>query len=750
MSRWLTVALVAVAALMVAITALPAEVWRQPATDAGYSGFDANLMYAGSDAGSVAVTRDAVEMTSGVQSLSTLNLATTPLDRLTGTIDVTITANANATTPFRLGWWSPEDDAGYFVDFGQAPDDFLTVEGMSNGTADRTLLGGDASNVTYLGPYSTGTPYRITFSLDRAAGVLVFHVTDLAAGVTKFARVTSAQFPDLFNAPRLSLTASTQGGSGSAQVALSRWTLTFPHARFWAVKIDDSTATAAMIALAVAGAILLLVTAGLALARRRPTTSPWIDVPRRLWPWIAGAFIVYLAGNAALFQLGGHPFDMGDEKLYAYVSRAYGTSQLFYLPNVVSLARIFGGVPHNEFAFPYEPAIAYLFAGIGAVNSALFAGGGVFALDSKSVEYLVKAVNVLFGLGDAILIFAILRLIGTSLRWSLAATALFLFNPAVWFSMSVWGQTHVISIFFVLLAILMAELELPVWAWLALATACLTRPQMIVFGLVLGVVLLRKFGWRQNVRAASLAVIAVFLALLPLTLATSPSLPVDIMLNNFQTQQGAASASLVPVSQDAYSVWPLIGYVLQGAPSIAQITTLSSDVIAGSLTYQRAAQILTGIALLAVVTALALRRRTELGRGGYIPLVAVAITSFLMLLTGIVATYFVLALPLLLLCRRWMSAAAYFYVAIVWTITTFVPMYGDMGTFLSAQDYPLLAPSQNAVTQLFVNLYQWDRFITVAIVANVCAVAWLAAITFGKTATSYAESAEPGPSAVWS
>src|SRR6185437_2921287 len=119
-----------------------------------------------------------------------------------------------------------------------------------------------------------------------------------------------------------------------------------------------------------------------------------------------------------------------------------------------------------------------------------------FSPDSRSVEYFIKAVNVLFGLADGAFIYAILRLIGATRRWSLIAAALFLFNPAVWFSMSVWGQTHVISLFFVLAAVWFAEKHLPVWAWLALTAALLTRPQMIVFGLVLGLVFIRKFSWR--------------------------------------------------------------------------------------------------------------------------------------------------------------------------------------------------------------------------------------------------------------
>src|SRR5260370_41965428 len=95
-----------------------------------------------------------------------------------------------------------------------------------------------------------------------------------------------------------------------------------------------------------------------------------------------------------------------------------------------------------------------------------------------------------------------------------------------------------------------------------------------------------------------------------------------------------------------------------------------------------------------------------------------------MVLTGVGATPFLLALPFLLLCRRWMGSTAYLYVAAIWTLTTFVPMFGDMGVVISQQDYPLLAPASNMVTRFFIYLYSWDRFVTVSVVGNIFAVVW--------------------------
>jgi hypothetical protein len=454
---------------------------------------------------------------------------------------------------------------------------------------------------------------------------------------------------------------------------------------------------------------------------------------------VVAGVAIYLFGNALLFPLGGHPFDFRLEEMYAYVARSYGLDQMYYLPNAMSLAKFWGGIPYIEASFPYGPVFGYLYAAIGWLISVLFAGGGTFPLTASYLPYVLKTVNVLFGLADAVLIYAILRQLRASVRWAMVASALFLFNPAVWFSMSVWGQTHVISLFFVLAVVWFAEKRLPLWAWLALAAALLTRPQMIVFGLLLGIVLFRKFPIKTNVLAISYAIVISFILLLPFALSISPSLPIDVTLNNFRIQQaGGNQERLTTVSQDAYSIWPLVTYILNGASGQVRAFTPSSTQVFGVLTYQRLGLILTVSALLAVSVALAFRRRTDIEDGGYLPLVALGISSFLMLLTGVVATHFLLALPFFLLCRRWMGSVAYFYVAIIWTVATLVPMYGDMGVVISAGDYPLLARTHNALTRFVIALYAWDRFITVSIVANICAVIWLAYLIFRPSQTGRA------------
>jgi hypothetical protein len=710
---------------MLALTLIPAEVWAAPSYDEIYRGFDTNLI---STSGVVHVGPDTADATASATSVSTLNLATTPRRTLTASVDAIVLKNEGAVQPLRIGVWSPWTGTGYFVAFGPAPNDEINIETVSGGTPGATLLGGKALSAT-VGRYELNSSYHVTFLVDRAAGVIRATVSGIGADAN--ASLAKSESPGLFGNVQLSLTASATAGSGTSHFILRNYSLTLPHERAWTVNVNDSVVKDLTIVLASLGIVALVISA--IAHRRRPDGPKRGRLSIRFWWLVIGAASLYLIGNVALFRLGGHPFDFANEQLYAYVAKAYGPAQLYFLPDVTSLAGTWGGVPWLQASFPYEPVIAYLFTGIGWLSSILFASAGAFSAASLQLAYLIKLVNVAFGLADGALIYLILRQLGVGERWSRIGAAFFVFNPAVWFSMSIWGQTHVISIFFVLLAILFAQRHMPFWAWLALAAACLTRPQMVAFGLLLGAAFLKKFTWRESLAALSWTVIAVFIALVPLTLVTSPSLPVDIMLNNFHVQEaGGNQASLTTVSQSAYSVWPLVTYIFHGASGTDRAYTPSAALLIGSITYQMASQVLTVLALVVTTAAVIVRKRSAIESGGYLPLVAVGVTSFLMLLTGVVATHFLLALPLLLLCRRWMDSIAYCFVAAVWSVSTLVPMFGDMGTVISSNAYPLLAPANNPVTRFFVELYVWDRFITVAIVANICAMIWLAVLAYRR------------------
>lgn len=726
-------AVVGVATAIAVVSLIPAEIWAQPAVDQEYRDFDPNLVYAsGGSLGSVQVTGAALTLNAQPHGTSAVTLLTTPLQRVVVAFDVTIEESLGTATPLRIGVWSPLNGDGYFVVFGVRPPNAITIDGTTKGGNGASAVPGVLLRRTEIGAYDLGTPYRIVLDLDRASSVISYQVF---AGGARLGgdSVTPHDLPDLFQPVRLSLTASSASISGPTQAVVSNYDVKLLHERFWTSKVDDARAQAVLLLLAVAASLLVLgaiVRGVFLIPKRLPAFAGAAGrlvraIPRRSVAVVvaAGATAIYVLGNAFLFRFAGHPFDMGGARVFAYVASHYGPVQLYYLPNIVSLAAVWDGTPFMEAGYPYGPLSTYLFTAIGKLYG-VFVGLPSPAPGDLGLEAAIKSVNVLFGLADAALIYLVLGRTDVFGRWRLIASALFLFNPAVWFSMSVWGQTHVISLFFVLAAIALAESGFVTWSWLALIASCLTRPQMLVFGLLLGIVLLRKFDWRTNLRAISWAVVSTFLILLPLTIASSPSLPVDLVINNFRVQEaGGNDPYLTTVSQGAYSLWPLIT-ALQGATSTARIYAPSLVSFIGPLSYQRTSQILTGLAMLGLVVFLLTRKREAFQAGRYIPVLAVGISAFLMLLTGIVSTHFLLALPILILCRRWLGSIAYLFVVVTWTVTTLVPMFGDMGTILTHQNL-LLAPTFQPITDFFIHTYRWDRFITAGVVANLCVVVWL-------------------------
>jgi len=733
LQRLLLVTLSGLGCACVALTLLPAQTWRHPTVDVTYSGVDPGLVVgqygARADKGDQAVSSSAIHL-GAERSRSVINLVTSPMDKFNVDFDITVYPDQrgqNSSTVVAL--WSPLTAAGYMLSFSE-PAQSVETRVVLHGSVGQILQSGQTIRRHEIGSFRSGEVYRVKVEVDKRDRA---RFSIAGPGLHIEDTLSRDDLEDLFRSVRLSITAGTTYLSGSSDVVLANYHLILPHQVFWANKVDDQHERLLLIVLSAVG---MCVVGASTIWQILRATRPRVPDPhprslrsvisKRSVLIVGGGIAAYLVVNVLLFQVGNHPFDMGNEEVYAYVGGAYGPWHLYYLPNTVSLAWIWGGIPYAETGFPYEPVFAYLFSGIGSFSHLVF--GDVAAL-SKQLEYAIKFVNVVFALADGWLIYLITRKLTVNKFWSLLAAGLFVFNPAVWFSMSVWGQTHVISLTFVLIAIWAAEMAWPLVAWLSLAAACLTRPQMLVFGLVLGVFLLRRFTAQKNLVAISLTVIVVFATLAPLTLATSPSLPVDVMANNFRIQEaGGNDPMLTTVSQDAYSVWPLVTYFRQGASGFYRSFTPSAQSLLGSVTYQRAGLAATAIVLLVVLFVLLRRKREDLLGGAYLPLVALGIVGFLMFMTGLVATHFLLALPFIILCRRWISSGAFFFIVIVWTITTLVPMYGDMGNVIARLDYPLLSPLHNRVTRFFVELYSWDRFITFATLANTAVLIWIAVV----------------------
>lgn len=712
---------VSTAVAMVLVTAVPVGTWRHASTGTVYRGFDRNLLSVNElndethNPGRVHVSADAVQISTVPDSLPSVHLLTTSSRSFRAGMKVLVRTDLAGTTPLRLGLWNPRSDAGYFLVFGPAPDDAISTEAVVGGIPVQTLVGGTVDRVVR-GRYLPGQTYTFGLTVDKAKGLITYDLAGPGLESPIRTKATPSTPPGLLTELKLTLTASAASTSGISSSTLEDYSLSVLPESGGAVRVDDPHATALLILLGIIGATLLAI-AGVATARRLKIDPPkpaswWRRKPLRV---VGGAVLAVLIANAILFGLGTAPFDMADQRTWSYIAAAYSPIQVYLLAPFISVARAWNGVPYSEAVFPYQPVMVYLFTLFGWI-SRLFG--------SFQIDYLVKAVNVAFGLVDGFLIFSILRRLHVSPRWSIVAAALFVFNPAVWFSMSIWGANHVLSLFFVLLAILLLEHDHPIGAWLALGVGSLTRPQMLVLGVLVGVVLLRRFSLWRNAYAMSWVVIVIFLLMIPFTIAISPSLPVDLVANTVQVQAlGGNEKALTTVSLDAYSFWPLVDFYIGEQSGLGRIFYPSDSSLIGTLTYHQAGLLATIAILIGAIGMLASRSRTSLIAGGYIPLVAFGVSGFLIFTTGLAATHFILVLPFILLSRPWLSPAAYYSIVAGWTITTLIAMYGILAIDLANSDF-LHAPlfGQNAplrsVTSFVAQLYTSDRTISVGAVTN--------------------------------
>ena len=252
---------------------------------------------------------------------------------------------------------------------------------------------------------------------------------------------------------------------------------------------------------------------------------------------------------------------------------------------------------------------------------------------------------------------------------------------------------------------------------------------MLVPAFLLGLVFLRRFSLKENLYAVSWTIVLFFLILAPFSLAISPSMPVDLFANLLFVQEaGGNERALTTVSLDAFNIWPLVTYFSEGVQGRARFYYPSAEPLIGLLSFQRISQILTLGVVLGMGALIMFRPKSGRESGDYLPFLTLGTLGFLMLKTGLAGTHFLMGLPLIILCRRWLHPANYYFLVAVWSVTTLVSMYGSLGFGISdvGDLAPALHHTKNMLTRLFMYLQSADWFITLGVSANVLVVLWLA------------------------
>jgi Gpi18-like mannosyltransferase len=214
---------------------------------------------------------------------------------------------------------------------------------------------------------------------------------------------------------------------------------------------------------------------------------------RKEFAVIAAVLFSAFAVRFLLFPIQGHWYDIQLIEKWTWVATEQGIRGFYR--NVWS---------------DYPPFNIYLFAGSGAAAKLL----GVYG--EATLATLVKLVPTLFDLATAGLIYYFVRK-HSSFKVGLIAAALYAFNPATIFNVSIWGQQDAIYTFFVVFSLVLAfeGKSKAKYSAASFALAILTKPQAIAFAPLLVFLIYKKNGLKTVFSSTIAFALTALFVLLP-------------------------------------------------------------------------------------------------------------------------------------------------------------------------------------------------------------------------------------------
>lgn len=190
----------------------------------------------------------------------------------------------------------------------------------------------------------------------------------------------------------------------------------------------------------------------------------------------------------------------------------------------------------------YPPFSMLVIAGLGQVQETLFSPS--LQQNPAASRVLIKTPAILADLLTAVVLFLVLnRSLGS--RAARIGSAVYAFNPAVWYNSAVWGQMD--SVFTLLILGALACAMGRRWAWCGIwaALALLTKAQAVIILPVLAVAM--TYRWKALVPVATAALSTVAVVMLPFLLGGRLVQVLNVYLN---------SVGFYPVlTFNAYNIW---------------------------------------------------------------------------------------------------------------------------------------------------------------------------------------------------
>jgi len=720
---------VAMALLTVGTIVIP---WRL-AEPHVYNGLDRNLLYVEKTGPSRAdfVGGNAL-ITVPQGSAATLHLVTTPND-FGAAFNVVVVQDDSATpsgSPLVVRTWFPSSPTSIDIRF---------TSGSLRHVVAGTSQGGHFDALADLGDYELGKPYRVVVDWHKGKSAAVrTYGPDGGRATHVFDRSTA---PDLFSRHFVNLSLDSPESGSNRVVALSDFSMVIPPQTIFAARASDWRLTVMTLAivswfLAVLGYQLIpRLRKGSGASRpNNRTISFSARLPAAVA--VAGGILLLIAANIALSAIDGHPYDRLAQESYAYISDQYGIEALYERTDYVPDAAVRGGhSPWSSPPFAYPPVMAYPYWVIGHAWH-LFRGP-IAPMTDRGFLMFWKLALALFIVVSAWAIYQLTKS-NRGERWALFGVGLYAINPAVLFDADVWGETEAILTAALLVSTIGFVKGKPRLGWSALIIAVLVK-QTALFALpLLAIYSWKKYGLRRTFIDGCWGIITGFVVTAPLILVGySPSTiyrSVAGQVLNF------ANPTASYASSDTFSFWTLANGLrgLQGFWRIWAPFPLMFNYV--NLPFSAAGSALFIVLTIAVLVAL-IRGRTGKGLDESLFVSIAAVMCWYVAFSTLAsARYLLLALPFLILALGISGVRARLLAIVALSTISFLSMYGVLMVIAVRGEWPVYFglgnPSTNPLSDAVYQLYTSDWTITIGALALLLVAVTLTNSLFGRTARS--------------
>lgn len=168
-----------------------------------------------------------------------------------------------------------------------------------------------------------------------------------------------------------------------------------------------------------------------------------------------------------------------------------------------------------------------------------------------------KLIAIFSDLGVGVLIYLFARHLFPVKHWlGLVAAAAYLFNPAVIYTSSIWGQIESFPLFFLLLSFwLLAKRQITL-AHLSFAAALLSKQSVILYTPIFLLASFRLSGWKPTLKGLAWQVFLLYTAYSLFLSRLDLFWPVTVYLNRLQTGSGSNY-----ITDHAFNLWSLVTHL---------------------------------------------------------------------------------------------------------------------------------------------------------------------------------------------